>query len=89
LPEIKQYCPDAPIVLVGTKTDLREDLAAQRSLNAEGKAFVTRKDAVKVAKKIKAHKLLECSALTQQGLQNVSRIKTPNLHEFIDEPFGF
>jgi hypothetical protein len=52
--------------------DLREDLAAQRSLSAEGKSFVSRKDAVKVAKKIKAYKLLECSALTQHGLQNVS-----------------
>jgi len=71
LPEIRQYCPNTPIVLVGTKVDLREDMAAQRSLSAEGKSFVTRKDAIKVAKKIKAYKLLECSSLTQHGLSNV------------------
>ncbi|KAI6174090.1 Rac-like GTPase [Aphelenchoides besseyi] len=71
LPEIRSYCPDAPIILVGTKIDLRDELAAQHSAASEGKSFVTRKDAVKVAKKIKAQKLLECSALTQQGLANV------------------
>ncbi|KAI6243626.1 Protein CBR-MIG-2 [Aphelenchoides fujianensis] len=71
LPEIRSYCPDAPIILVGTKTDLRDDMAAQRSMSSDGKSFVTRKEAVKVAKKIKAHRLLECSALTQQGLANV------------------
>ncbi|KAI6191118.1 CRE-MIG-2 protein [Aphelenchoides bicaudatus] len=71
LPEIRQYCPDTPIILVGTKADLRDDVAAQRSMSADNKSFVTRKQAVQVAKKIKAHKLLECSALTQQGLANV------------------
>ena len=24
-PEIRHYCPDAPIILVATKTDLRDD----------------------------------------------------------------
>ena len=53
-------------------------MAAQRALSSEGKAFVTRKDAIKVAKKIKAYKLLECSALTQQGLQNVNTVISDN-----------
>lgn len=38
---------------LGTKSDLREDLAAQRSMSAENKSFVSRKEAIKVAKKIK------------------------------------
>uniref|UniRef100_A0A1I7SBB6 Ras-related C3 botulinum toxin substrate 1 n=2 Tax=Bursaphelenchus xylophilus TaxID=6326 RepID=A0A1I7SBB6_BURXY len=69
VPEIRNYCPEAPIVLVGTKVDLRDD-PAQVALNANSKSnqFVTRKEAQKVADKIKAVRLLECSALTQQGL---------------------
>jgi GTPase SAR1 family protein len=26
LPELRHYCPDAPIILVGNKIDLRDDL---------------------------------------------------------------
>lgn len=73
VPEIRSYCPDAPIVLVGTKLDLRDDPGhvALQSGSKHNQA-VTRKEAQKVADKIKAHKLLECSALTQQGLSVVS-----------------
>ncbi|CAD5228898.1 unnamed protein product [Bursaphelenchus okinawaensis] len=69
VPEIRNYCPDAPIVLVGTKVDLRDD-PAQVALNANSKSnqFVTKKEAQKVADRIKAVRLLECSALTQQAL---------------------
>ena len=31
--EIRYYCPETPIVLVGTKMDLRDDLATKQHLN--------------------------------------------------------
>ncbi|TKR81603.1 hypothetical protein L596_015448 [Steinernema carpocapsae] len=71
IPEIRHHCPDAPIILIGTKQDLRDDSDTLRSLAAEGKAPITKSQGQKVASRIKAVKYLECSALTQQGLKAV------------------
>ncbi|PAV83577.1 hypothetical protein WR25_10858 [Diploscapter pachys] len=74
IPEIRQHCPDAPIVLVGTKLDLRDDAETVRNLAADGKAPITRSRGQKIAQKIKAVRYLECSALTQHGLKQVGNL---------------
>uniref|UniRef100_A0A915PKY6 Uncharacterized protein n=1 Tax=Setaria digitata TaxID=48799 RepID=A0A915PKY6_9BILA len=71
IPEIRHNCPDAPILLIGTKLDLRDDPETLRQLNADGKQPVSKSQGQKVAKRIRAVKYLECSALTQQGLKAV------------------
>ncbi|VDL73497.1 unnamed protein product [Nippostrongylus brasiliensis] len=71
IPEIRQHCPDAPILLVGTKLDLRDD-ANPRAGSTEDRPPITKSQGQKCAQKIKAVKYLECSALTQQGLKQVS-----------------
>uniref|UniRef100_A0A0N4ZQ19 Ras-related C3 botulinum toxin substrate 1 n=1 Tax=Parastrongyloides trichosuri TaxID=131310 RepID=A0A0N4ZQ19_PARTI len=70
-PEIRQHCPDTPILLVGTKIDLRDNPDACKALDTENKLPLTRSQGIKMAHKIKAVNYLECSALTQQGLQQV------------------
>ncbi|KAF1747342.1 hypothetical protein GCK72_023804 [Caenorhabditis remanei] len=71
IPEIRQHCPDAPVILVGTKLDLREDPETIRTMNADGKFPISKTQGLKMAQRIKALKYLECSALTQQGLTQV------------------
>uniref|UniRef100_A0A914IDF0 Uncharacterized protein n=1 Tax=Globodera rostochiensis TaxID=31243 RepID=A0A914IDF0_GLORO len=72
IPEIRQYCTESiPIILVGTKIDLRDDPATLRSLQSEKRSPVTKAQGQKVAARIKAYKYCECSALTQQGLSAV------------------
>jgi len=72
VPEIRHHCPDAPILLVGTKLDLRENPDYCRQLMAnEGRQPITKSQGQKLAHKLKAYKYLECSALTQQGLAQV------------------
>ncbi|CAL2049661.1 hypothetical protein CAEBREN_29392 [Caenorhabditis brenneri] len=71
IPEIRQHCPDAPVILVGTKLDLRDEPEPMRVLQAEGKSPISKAQGLKMAQKIKAVKYLECSALTQQGLTQV------------------
>ncbi|PAA68334.1 hypothetical protein BOX15_Mlig022592g1 [Macrostomum lignano] len=63
-PEVRHHAPQAPVILVGTKLDLRD------SGDSMGKE-VTRKRAKLVAKEIKAVTYLECSALTRVGLKDV------------------
>ncbi|CAE1282838.1 RAC1 [Acanthosepion pharaonis] len=70
-PEIKHHCPDAPIILVGTKIDLRENKEAIGGLAAQGLSPIKREQGMKMANKVRAVKYMECSALTQRGLKQV------------------
>ncbi|POS87713.1 Rho GTPase [Erysiphe pulchra] len=70
-PEIDHHAPSVPIILVGTKLDLREDHATLESLKQKRMDPVTYDQALIVAKEIRAHKYLECSALTQRNLKSV------------------
>ncbi|XP_065575922.1 ras-related C3 botulinum toxin substrate 1-like isoform X1 [Artemia franciscana] len=70
-PEIKHHCPDAPIILVGTKIDLRDDKDMLSYLSEQGMSPIKREQGQKLASKIRAVKYLECSALTQRGLKQV------------------
>mmetsp|Transcript_12155 Transcript_12155/g.19626 ORF Transcript_12155/g.19626 Transcript_12155/m.19626 type:complete len:208 (-) Transcript_12155:397-1020(-) len=69
--EIKHHCPNVPMIIVGTKTDLRTDEATLESLRKEGKSPISEEEANSMVKELGALKFLECSALTRQGLKNV------------------
>ena len=70
-PEIRHHCPDTPIILVGTKLDLREDKATLQQLRDKNLAPVTYPQGLKLMKDVEALKYVECSALTQKGLKRV------------------
>merc|ERR1712093_182372 len=69
--EIKHHCPNVPIILVGTKADLRNDESTLETLRKDGKSPITEEEANNMVKELGALKYLECSALTRQGLKNV------------------
>jgi len=71
VPEIQHHAPNVPIVLVGTKSDLRKDDSTVNQLKARQQAMVQTDAAQTMAKEIGAVKFLECSALTQEGLKQV------------------
>lgn len=56
---------------MGTKLDLRDDKATNEALRAKKMEPVSYEQALQMAKEIKAHKYLECSALTQRNLKSV------------------
>ena len=56
---------------MGTKLDLREDPATMDSLRQKRMEPVSYDQALMCAKEIRAHKYLECSALTQRNLKSV------------------
>jgi len=70
-PEVSHHCPNTPIVLVGTKLDLREDQETISKLKDKGLTPITYPMGLQMAKEISACKYLECSALTQKGLKTV------------------
>lgn len=70
-PEVSHHCPNTPIILVGTKLDLRDDKETIEKLKEKKLAPVLYTDGLKMSKEISAQKYLECSALTQKGLKTV------------------
>lgn len=56
----------------GTKIDLREDRETLNLLSEQNLSPVKREQGQKLANKIRAVKYMECSALTQRGLRQVS-----------------
>jgi len=62
--EIVEHCPNAPVILVGTKVDLRSKPEFKSKIVSES-------DGNALAGRINAKKYIECSALTQEKLQEV------------------
>ncbi|XP_078516523.1 rho-related GTP-binding protein RhoU-like [Lissotriton helveticus] len=71
IPEIRQHCPTAPIVLVGTQCDLREDVKVLIELDRYKEKPVPPLAATSLAEKVGAVGYVECSALTQKNLKEV------------------
>ncbi|CAL1703859.1 unnamed protein product [Somion occarium] len=69
-PEVAHFCEGTPLILVGTKTDLRRDEQTRRMLSAQGQTTVTAERGAAVAREIGA-KYIECSAKTGDGVQDV------------------
>ena len=70
-PELKHYRPEVPVVLVGTKLDLREDSDTITDLKMRELSPVAHHQGLAMAADIKAVNYIECSALTQTCLNNV------------------
>lgn len=58
----------------GTKIDLREDRETLTVLAEQNLSCIKREQGQKLANKIRAVKYMECSALTQRGLKQVSTV---------------
>ncbi|KAJ4888674.1 Rac-like GTP-binding protein ARAC2 [Raphanus sativus] len=69
LSELKHYAPSIPIVLVGTKLDLRDD--KQFLKDHPGAASITTAQGEDLRKMIGAVRYLECSSKTQQNVKAV------------------
>lgn len=59
------------IILVGTKSDLRQDQEMVQKLASKGISMIDMEKAQLRAKEIGAKEYLECSSLTQEGLKQV------------------
>jgi len=70
-PEVSHHCPNTPIILVGTKVDLREDAPTIEKLTAKGQVPITFEQGLQMMQEIGGVKYMECSALTQTGLKAV------------------
>lgn len=70
-PELKHHCPSVPVLLVGTKSDLREDEHIFGQLSKLGLEPCSPDQCRELAKDIGAVKYMECSALKQTGVADL------------------
>ncbi|XP_062380840.1 rho-related GTP-binding protein RhoA-C-like [Sardina pilchardus] len=71
IPEVKQYCPRAPIILVGNKKDLRYNEHTCQELAKRKQEPVKQQEGRDMANRIKAFGYVECSAKTMEGVREV------------------
>lgn len=69
-PEVVHFCPNTPIILVGLKSDLRNNRNATELLKTQGMTPVTPSQGQSVASKMQA-KYMECSSKAGTGVEDV------------------
>ena len=75
-PEVKHFCPNVPIILVGTKKDLRNDERIIWELQKLKQEPVKTVDALEMSYKVNAYAYAECSARTKEGVREVFETAT-------------
>jgi len=68
---MSHFCEGVPLILVCTKTDLRNDATTQSLMAAQGVTPITPAEGRKVQMEIGAKQYLECSAKEGTGVREV------------------
>ncbi|KAM9777641.1 rho-related GTP-binding protein RhoU-like [Neosynchiropus ocellatus] len=71
IPQIRARNPTSPVILVGTQSDLRQNIEVLIHLDQCRTKPVSSKQGRKLARRIGASDYMECSALTQHNLKEV------------------
>lgn len=71
IPEINHFCNSVPVLLVGTKTDLRYSEEVLKRLGERQLKPIVPEQGISMSSKIGAHAYLECSAKSREGVQKV------------------
>eukprot|EP01156_Anaeramoeba_ignava_P003388 Anaeramoba_ignava/a222167_10.p1 GENE.a222167_10~~a222167_10.p1 ORF type:complete len:217 (-),score=62.00 a222167_10:515-1165(-) len=69
--EMRHYIEGVPVILVGNRVELRDDLEMIKDLKQRGTHLISHEEGLELAKKIKAVKYLECSPQTQKGIKTI------------------
>lgn len=75
-PEVKHFCPNVPIILVGNKKDLRNDPNTIKELAKMKQEPMKPEEGRAMAEKINAFAYLECSSKSKEGVREVFETAT-------------
>lgn len=70
--ELREYCPNTPFLLVGTKSDLRDDFTKNEDrYKSRGMKPISRAEGEEMKTRIRANKYIECSSKKQINVKEV------------------
>ncbi|KAM8743203.1 rho-related GTP-binding protein RhoF [Acanthopagrus schlegelii] len=75
-PEVRHFCRDVPVILIGCKTDLRKDKECTRKLKAMNQDPITYTQGEETRQQMNAELYLECSAKYQENVEDIFREAT-------------
>ena len=75
-PEVKHFCPNVPIILVGNKKDLRNDDNTKRELMKMKQELVSSDEGRAMSEQIGAYSYIECSAKFHDSVRPVFEMAT-------------
>ncbi|NXE67107.1 RHOF protein, partial [Calcarius ornatus] len=70
-PEVNHFCKGVPVLLVGCKTDLRQDREVLQKLKDGRIEPVSRQQGEAMARQVRAVSYMECSARYQDNVGNI------------------
>ena len=70
-PEVRHFCPNVPIILVGNKKDLRNDENTKRELAKMKQVPVKSEEGHEICDRIGGKCYMECSAKTKENVREV------------------
>ncbi|XP_029895496.1 rho-related GTP-binding protein RhoF-like isoform X1 [Aquila chrysaetos chrysaetos] len=70
-PEVNHFCKGVPVLLVGCKTDLRQDRAVLRKLQERRLEHITYQQGEAMARQVHAVSYLECSARYRENVGDI------------------
>ena len=74
IPELNEYCPNIPYILLANKIDLRQNKTVMERLKSWDEHLITKDEGICIAQRTCCRSFLECSGTSKTGLDDLVKL---------------